>query len=265
MTSAEMPTIKELHWFDEPLGKPGKYQEKFLLRWEKIKNQQEQHGHPLPLHHRQTRDRAAFKTDQDYRNFFATYCAPDSVFGDVTPSYCTLTEAEFKRIKLLFPKVRFVFLIRNPADRLWSELNMQAQRLPGYDLQAELARQLAADRLNIKGNYHRTFEAAVSAIGRENIFVAFHENLFGEQQKTVLAQLCQFLQIREHGGDRERLRDNRRTYHAMTRVERDAIIKKYMGIYHWAEETFGQVPEIWKEDLTRIQSAAIWNVSKQLC
>ena len=46
-------------------------------------------------------------------------------YGECTPCYMTLPESDIAEIKLLFPKVKLIFLARDLIDRAWSALLME--------------------------------------------------------------------------------------------------------------------------------------------
>jgi len=48
--------------------------------------------------------------------------------GDMTPDYCGLNEARIARIAEAFPKLKVIFLIRDPVARSWSRLQMRDRR-----------------------------------------------------------------------------------------------------------------------------------------
>jgi hypothetical protein len=48
----------------------------------------------------------------------------DRMSGDITPSYARLDESLIREIAALMPKVRIVFLIRDPVERAWSRFSM---------------------------------------------------------------------------------------------------------------------------------------------
>lgn len=63
--------------------------------------------------------------------------AGEFVTGDVTPGYHALSEATISRLATGLPKCRFIFLMRDPVGRLWSQVNMmvRAEKCPAAALE----------------------------------------------------------------------------------------------------------------------------------
>ena len=60
----------------------------------------------------------------DYLAFLLKDSDSKPVIGDITPSYATLSRNEFARMSQLSQNSRFLYLMRDPIDRLWSEIRM---------------------------------------------------------------------------------------------------------------------------------------------
>ncbi len=55
--------------------------------------------------------------------------------GDITPGYSTLNDEVIERVMLHFPNLKVIFLARDPVERAWSQLSMQARlgNVPAFD------------------------------------------------------------------------------------------------------------------------------------
>ena len=65
---------------------------------------------------------------------FEDYCeilnlSNDSISIDNSPFYSTLNQIEIKRILEDFPRAKFLYILRNPLDRLLSDANMQGIKI----------------------------------------------------------------------------------------------------------------------------------------
>eukprot|EP00562_Extubocellulus_spinifer_P000491 CAMPEP_0178480572 /NCGR_PEP_ID=MMETSP0696-20121128/5767_1 /TAXON_ID=265572 /ORGANISM="Extubocellulus spinifer, Strain CCMP396" /LENGTH=355 /DNA_ID=CAMNT_0020108021 /DNA_START=86 /DNA_END=1153 /DNA_ORIENTATION=- len=49
----------------------------------------------------------------------------DVRYGECTPCYITLPESDIEEVRTLFPKVKLIFIARDPVDRAWSALLME--------------------------------------------------------------------------------------------------------------------------------------------
>lgn len=47
------------------------------------------------------------------------------ISGDITPAYSTLDPEQVRAVNRLLPDARFVFIVRDPVGRLWSQLGME--------------------------------------------------------------------------------------------------------------------------------------------
>ena len=64
-----------------------------------------------------------------YRFCYNRPAARGKVLGDITPEYCTLPEDGVRYVKhLLGPKLKLIYIIRNPVDRAVSQLKMNLTR-----------------------------------------------------------------------------------------------------------------------------------------
>lgn len=106
--------------------------------------------------------------------------------GDITPAYATLKAATFRRMAGLRPIVRFVYLLRDPVARLWSNVRQSVGRA-GSDpatldarARAHLEGWLDGGKpgLQARADYRQTLTRLDRAIAPENLLVLFHETLF---------------------------------------------------------------------------------------
>jgi hypothetical protein len=67
-----------------------------------------------------------------YRKLFD--CPPDKISGDITPDYCILDQDTIASIKEYFPRLKILYIIRNPVDRAWSALKMRYVKRRDYAL-----------------------------------------------------------------------------------------------------------------------------------
>ncbi len=106
-----MPAQKELHYFD-PLGHaksfvpPRKEDERDLRFLEAMKK---------------LRDKP-FIDLEGYAQLFEL--KGSLISGDITPAYSTLNEEIISRIVRRFPKLKVIFLARDPVERALSQLSM---------------------------------------------------------------------------------------------------------------------------------------------
>ncbi|MGB0498671.1 MAG: sulfotransferase [Rubricella sp.] len=117
--------------------------------------------------------------------------------GDITPTYATLVSDAYADMAGRHGEVRFIFLMRDPLDRLWSQVRMDAGRreargLGGFDaLRSGIATRVLSDRRYLsRADYAGTLETLDATIDAEHRLVLFYEELFTEES---IRRICTFL------------------------------------------------------------------------
>lgn len=138
--------------------------------------------------------------DAAYLAFLTEGAGGRRLVGDVTPAYALLPEAVLTRMERLAPVTRFVYLLRDPVDRLWSHLRMIAART-GVAKADVGAKALAMfddwaagghPEVTARGDYAAVLAKLGRAIAPANLWTGFYETLFSD---AGVARLCAFLGI----------------------------------------------------------------------
>lgn len=132
--------------------------------------------------------------------------------ADVTPEYALLSRERLAGIKESFHRRRIrtlaLFLMRDPVDRIWSQIRMQKGRQPDlYPAPAEeLLRERFADPRYLyepMSRYERTLENLDAVFAPEEIVHGFYEDLFSaDEVRRICDQLG--LEYRDPDFDRRR-------------------------------------------------------------
>ncbi|WP_456389362.1 sulfotransferase [Profundibacter sp.] len=191
---------------------------------------------------------------------YATYMMDEArgakLTADITPEYCMMPVSRLKQMADLVAQTRFVYILRDPVDRLWSNIRMNARRksdnpelMRGYAL-AEVDEVLngkpnqAYDRSDYAGGLDR-LEQAVPGKARK---VLFYETLFSDE---AIRELCAFLGLRPHTAAL-----NKRI-HAGLPVKldiarRNGLQKLLAPQYHAVEKRFQSLPAAWQDNMARV-------------
>jgi hypothetical protein len=207
-------TIKELHFFDSLEGDDNGWQ---LKEFARIANQlerriargdQDMNGwHHLHLSEIRIYSRVLERGDETaYLAFLHEGRTVESVVGDITPSYALLSVKTLAHMASLAGDARFVYIMRDPVDRLWSHVRMIAKRRSktGKDIPVRAGRILnrALDggeaHITDRGDYRAALEKLADAIDPEKLFLCTYEELFSDE---TLERLCAFLGITPIRGD----------------------------------------------------------------
>ncbi len=173
--------------------------------------------------------------------------------GDITPAYGLLSVQMLRRIARLAANLRIVYLLRDPVERLWSQLRMNARRRVKDESQYErkaLALMDAAlagreERAVVRGDYADTLVRLDAAFDPKHLLVMFQEDLFSKQG---LARLTSFLGIAPKRFDTER------RIHAGAPATLDAerharAVAFLRPQYDFVAARFGALPPSWQRSL----------------
>jgi hypothetical protein len=129
-----MPPLKELHFFDSRLE---------VKRLDSLLRRMQTDAQRLLAAKRREGRRAFSERDLDFLaragaikgtpqdlDKYAELFAPkgELISGDITPGYSRLPENTIRDIAEHFPALKIVLLLRDPIDRIWSQLNMQIRK-----------------------------------------------------------------------------------------------------------------------------------------
>lgn len=134
------------------------------------------------------------RTDGWYASLFKP--GPGQMAGDINPYLAAQEDAVIARIHRLMPKAKIVYLIRNPVDRMWSQVQMSMREYGAKsldELNPDILRRAleiaSTERLSdYAGNVRRWREH----YGEEGIFVGFFDQLV-EDPRALLTDIMVFL------------------------------------------------------------------------
>jgi len=176
--------------------------------------------------------------------------------ADITPEYCMMPVSRLKQMAGLVEQTRFVYILRDPVDRLWSNIRMNARRksenpelMRGYAL-AEVDEVLngkpnaAYDR----SDYAKGLTSLEQAVPDQNRKVLFYENLFSDD---TIRELCGFLGLSNHPAPlKKRIHQGLPVKLDMAR--RTGLQKLLAPQYHAVEKRFQSLPAKWQDNMARV-------------
>jgi len=177
----------------------------------------------------------------------------EKVIGDVTPSYSLMSVEDLQTMASLNPDTRFIYIMRDPVERLWSHVRMEvARRNPTADVEFRAARKLlrgvlAGNEPEIasRGDYSAAVEKLKAAADPDRVLLAFTEEMFSV---SGIRKICSFLGIgyvapefgrRVHKGTELALRPSRR------KEAYDWLAPQY----DYVEQLFGRLPRGWQSEV----------------
>ncbi|ATI41690.1 hypothetical protein CBW24_06550 [Pacificitalea manganoxidans] len=184
-----------------------------------------------------------------------------ALVGDITPAYSLMGEKMLRRMAGLRGgmRPRFVFLMRDPVARLWSNVRMVAARRVGSRDQGKLAQaaveemRAALDRPRnpamLRSDYAGMIARLDRAVPAEATYLGFYEELFS---KPEIDRLCAFLGLRAAPAKFDRIQ------HAGVHVDlpedlaadaRRALAPQYTAV----EARMGRIPAKWNDMRMKVQ------------
>lgn len=185
-------------------------------------------------------------TDGDYLAYLGRGANEAAVRVDVTPAYCGLPEAAFERMRGLARRARFLFILRDPVDRLWSTVQMRERRVgEPTDPAALFARKIErieGGEASPRSDYRATLTRLARATAPEERLTLFFEELFSQ---SALDRIADFVGVPRRPGRFVRA-DRRPRAAAPASLERRAerALRKQ---YEFVAEFFGgALPARWE-------------------
>lgn len=201
-------------------------------------------------------ERAAEGDDDAYRRLFRDIGG--RVSGDFTPAYALLPTAGFRHVLSLFPDARILFLMRDPADRIWSQVAMDHARQPRLFGSAGQDGSPSADRLGdhatgeprlVRSRYERTLDRLDETFPTGSVMTAFYEDVFENSaaQHRFLQDLCRHVGL-DYAPSM--FRDVERRVHASPALTQPAAVRMRLReitapTVTAVRKRIGRVPDSW--------------------
>lgn len=124
------------------------------------------------------------------------------IAGEITPAYATLDKNIVQDIYILNPKLKVIFFMRDPIERVWSgaikglarDKKKSAKTIP----QAAFMEKITSTGAMLRGDYLRTLEIWESVFPSEQIHIDFMDEV-RESPQNVLLRVFRFLGISDDG------------------------------------------------------------------
>ena len=147
-----------------------------------------------------------YRDSQNYYDYFDYLQQKNrsGVVGDITPTYGALPTARYKEIKKSFEgkgfDVKVIFLMRDPLERIWSQIRMCRKRAlkrnPSHVFEHSEFEQLAMNydehAYEVRTRYENTINNLEAVFTPDKIYYGFYEELFTPKS---IKDICKFLDI----------------------------------------------------------------------
>lgn len=194
-------------------------------------------------------DRLAIRNLDDYRQYFANRLRNEKALGEITPSYALLEDESWQKIADYFKEILIIYILRNPADRFWSQCLLEKRRNPDFDYEEGFERHLDDARFLRRSDYETTLRRLDRFFPRDALLVFFYEDLFGADGTQILRKLTNKLGVAPVPGNLQtRVFDSKAS--DLGEEKRKLAVRQFRPTYEFVREWFGgYLPESWKADL----------------
>jgi hypothetical protein len=201
----------------------------------------------------QLRDRVRMNHDPDaFLDYYRKRWTGEKVFADVTPSYYVEERDMFARMRDAHAKVRFLLVMRNPIDRLWSGMRLARMGNPDYDPPAKLDQLLGAPLPPWRRNYITALTDLDAVAPQGHLKVCFFEEMFDMAQ---IGDLCAFLEIETEPAD-VTTAQNQSEGVGLDEERRGRLYAKLAPVYRFVHDRHeGRLPASWLADMERFGKA----------
>ena len=165
--------------------------------------------------------------------------------ADMTPDYAMLSAERMEHIRSSFEKRRVrtvsVFLMRDPVERIWSQIRMQQKRRPErFPASAEemVLKLYDQPMYEMRTRYEQTIRTLDSVFEQDHLYYGFYETLFDEDE---IRKVCDLVGIRFHDPNFDK-KANVSQAKAEGGLPDDVIrtvAEHYRETYHTVAERFG--------------------------
>ena len=186
--------------------------------------------------------------DNAYFAHFARLCEPETrCFCDVTPAYATLGPTGFKYLRAFCDaqriRTRILFILRDPVDRLWSQLRQMTHAAPERDFVSNWQEAYDAPAIMARADYRGTMMDIEANFAPEDVLYLFYETLFEE---LSLRKLCDFVGAPYAKGDASAVKNRTQLMAEMPEDARAAALEILAPQYAYCRDRFGaDLPDGW--------------------
>jgi hypothetical protein len=171
-------------------------------------------------------------TDEWYGQIFA-FANDDAICGEITPAYALLSDAQIEHIVRLNPRIKIIFIMRDPIDRAWSGIRMQRK---GASLRKRGPRSIeatiASNIFFAAGDYMTTIENFRRFVDGDKFLTLYYDDLAG-RPREMLRTVHNFLGVDDSKTNENNLDEvrNKGPAEAMDEASYNAIRERLKPAY----------------------------------
>ena len=124
--------------------------------------------------------------------------AGDRVAGEITPGYAVLPDERIRFVARIMPRIRIIYLMRDPIERAWSQVVMNEIELGGTDPASvsddDWIARVREPRVRQRGDHLAVLDAWSRYVPAEQRFIGFFEEI-ATDPAGLLGRVHQFLGV----------------------------------------------------------------------
>lgn len=246
-----IPRMKEMHWFDA-VHRPNPYRRFGPAIFKRTQDliaatTWTAKDRPEALREASERiERLLMENDADYMAFFRNRVTTEIAFGEFSPAYSVLGEDALRHMASVHPRVKFIFLMRNPVDRFWSAVRDRQKTIVGFNAITSFEVMLDDPAYAERSDYASCIARMEAALPASEVHYEFYEHLFSHD---ALDRLCAFLGIEPWGGDFG-TRLNEGPAAQLNEDKRAFAVARLRSTYEAMAARF-DLPASWRKDMAR--------------
>lgn len=196
------------------------------------------------------------ESDADYLAYLDEGRGDARLIGDITPAYSLLSVSRLEQMARMLADVRFVYILRDPVERLWSHVRMIASRRAAgaeADLSGRASRILARTirgqerQIDLRSDYVGALSRLIQAVQPAKRLVMFYEDM---TRPGGLKPLAQFLGLEALDGAPIRVHEGPGV--PMTKSQRHAAATWLAPQYEFVAKEIGRVPANWRQHMAEV-------------
>jgi hypothetical protein len=196
--------------------------------------------------------------ETSYRRYMEVLGGNKLISGEISPSYVRLTDDGFRAIERTLDRPRYIYLVRNPVDRLLSELSFRKNRLgsktPSLVTPDDVGGLSSADKSFTSVDYPNTINKIERLADPDRLLTLFTEDLFdpAKSQQTC-DRVCDFLRISRKAASIDDMVNTAPKLNVAPEL-RSALANRLAFNYAFFQARFGDaMPANWQADAATLK------------
>lgn len=206
----QLPPIKELHFFDASEKYPSSSNEnlkplfKDRITTEAYRNKAYKRLMKSLLDRKYDDFKFYLKwyfynyNDKSYLSLFSHY---KRITGEITPAYAMLDENDIRRMYLISPKAKIIYLLRDPIQRAWSNYihnNKKIINKGTFSINEDRAiKFIKSPSQSLRSDYMRSINRYINVFGSGSLMLGFYDAI-KDNPVNLLYDITQFITPGKH-------------------------------------------------------------------